>query len=104
MIIERFTITFMANGKMMSDSSISFLEKKKKKKKVQLHIDENTVEPLLTDTSIIRTPLYYGQFTWSPRDRNPYKAYLSKTDTSITRTLIPVPLVSVIKRFDCTQF
>ena len=22
----------------------------------------NTVEPLLTDTSIIRTPLYYGQF------------------------------------------
>ena len=34
-----------------------------------------------------RTPLYYGQFTWSLRDRNPYKAYLSKTDTSIIRTL-----------------
>ena len=62
-----------------------------------------TVEPLLTDTSIIRTPLYYGQFTWSPRDRNPYKAYLSKTDTSIIRTLIPVPLVSVIKSFDCNR-
>ena len=41
-----------------------------------------------------------GQFTWFLRDRNPYKAYLSKTDTSIIRTLIPVPLVSVIKRFD----
>ena len=60
----------------------------------------NTVEPLLTDTSLIRTPLYYGQFTWSLRDRIPYKACLSKTDTSIMRTLIPVPLVSVIKRFD----
>ena len=32
----------------------------------------------------IRTPLYYyGQFTWSPSDRNPYKAYFSKMDTSI---------------------
>ena len=50
--------------------------------------------------TIIRTPLYYGQFTWSLRDRNPYKAYFSKTDTSIIRTLIPVPLVSVINRFD----
>ena len=63
-----------------------------------------TVEPLITDTSIIRTPLFYGQFTWSLRDRNPYKAYLSKTDTSIIRTLIPVPLVSVIKRFDCISY
>ena len=59
------------------------------------------MEPLLTDTSLIRTPLYYGQFTWSLRDRNPYKAYLSKTDTSIMRTIIPVPLVSAIKRFNC---
>ena len=41
------------------------------------------MEPLLTDTSIIRTPLYYGQFTWSLRDRNPYQAYFSKMDTSI---------------------
>ena len=42
------------------------------------------------DTSTIRTPLYYGQFTWSLRDRNPYKVYFSKTDTSIIRTLFPV--------------
>ena len=28
----------------------------------------STVEPLLTDTSIIRTPLYYGQFIWSLSD------------------------------------
>ena len=48
------------------------------------------------DTSIIRTPPYYGQFTWSLRDQNPYKAYFSKMDTSIIRTLIPAPLVSVI--------
>ena len=59
------------------------------------------VEPLLTDTSVIRTPLCYVQLTQLVRDRNPYKAYFSKTDTSIIRTLIPVPLVSVIKRLDC---
>ncbi len=28
------------------------------------------VEPLLKDTSIVRTPPYYGQFTWSESDRN----------------------------------
>ena len=49
----------------------------------------------------LRIPLYYGQFTWSLRDWDTYKAYFSKTDTSIIRTLISVPLVSVIKRFDC---
>ena len=57
------------------------------------------MEPLLKDTSLIRIPLYYGQFTWSLIDRNLYKAYFSKTDTSIMRTLIPVPLVFVIKKF-----
>ena len=57
-----------------------------------------TEEPLLTDTTLIRTSLYYGQFTWSLREQNPYKAYFSKTDSSIIRTLILVPLVSVIKR------
>ena len=60
------------------------------------------MERLLKDTSIIRTPFYNGQFTCSLRDINPYNAYLSKTDTFIIRTLIPVPLVSVIKRFYCT--
>ena len=53
------------------------------------------------DTSIIWTPLCYGQFNCSLRVRNPYKAYFSKTDTSIIWTLINVLLVSVIKRFDC---
>ena len=53
----------------------------------------NTVEPLLTDTSAIPSPLYCSQFTCSLRERNPYKAYFSKTDTSIIWTLIPVPLV-----------
>ena len=33
---------------------------------------------------------------------SPY-GHLFNTDTSIMRTLIPVPLVSVIKRFDCTS-
>ena len=66
----------------------------------------STVEPLLTDTSLIRTPLYYRQFTtWSMRDRNSlYKPrYFSKINTSIMRTLIPAPLVSVIERFDCSD-
>ena len=45
---------------------------------------------------IILTPLYYGQFTWSLRDRTQKKAYFSKTDTtSIIQTLILVPLVSL---------
>ena len=52
----------------------------------------------------LRTLLYYRQFTLSLRDRNPYKAYLSKTETSIMRTLIPFLLVSVIKRFDYISF
>ena len=68
---------------------------------IHSRIQFNPVKPLLTDTSLIRTALYYGQFTWSLRDRNPYKAYLSKTDTSIMRTLIPLPLMSVIKGCKC---
>ena len=28
-------------------------------------IEKNTVEPLGTDTSLIRTPLYHGQFSMS---------------------------------------
>ena len=51
----------------------------------------------------LATPLYYGQFTCSLRDQNPYKAYFSKTDTSIMQTLIPVPLVSIIERFNCNE-
>ena len=50
----------------------------------------------------LRTPLFYGQFTWSLRDRNPSKAYFSKIGTSMIRTLIHVPAVSVFKRFDCS--
>ena len=54
------------------------------------------------DTSIVRPSLYYREFTWSLTGWNPYKAYFFKKDTSTLRTVIPVPLVSVIKRFDCT--
>ena len=64
-----------------------------------IKISQKTMQSNLS----LRTPLHYGQFTWSPRDWNPYKAYFSKTDTSIIRRLIPVPLMSVIKRFDCTR-
>ena len=62
----------------------------------------SAVEPLLTDTSIIRTPLYYGQFVWSQRCQKSYIPYLYNTDTSVKRTLGSVPLVSVLNRFDYT--
>ena len=55
-----------------------------------------TVWPLLTDTRIIRTPLYYGQFVWSQKCQESYH-----TDTSVKRTLGSAPFVSVLKRFDC---
>ena len=58
-------------------------------------------QPLLTDTSIIRTPLYYGQFVWSQKSQKSYIPYLYNTDTSVKRTLSSVPLVSVLRRFDC---
>ena len=34
-----------------------------------------TVEPLLMDTSLIWTPLYYGQFRWSRQNQCPYNLY-----------------------------
>ena len=40
---------------------------------------ENTVEPLGSDTSLIRTPLYYGQFPISRK--NSHIFYLKKTST-----------------------
>ena len=46
-----------------------------------------TVKPLLTDTSIIRTPLYYGQFVWSQKSQKSYIPYLYNTDTPVKRTL-----------------
>ena len=63
---------------------------------------QGTVKPLLTDTSIIRTPLYYGQFVLSQKCQKSYIPYLYNTATSVKRTLSSVPLVSVLKRFDCT--
>ena len=52
-----------------------------------------TVSALLTDTSIIRKPLYYGQFVWSQKCQKSYIPYLWFSSGS-------VPLVSVLKRFD----
>ena len=45
------------------------------------------VQPLLADTPIMRTPLYYVQSAWSERDHIPYKLYLYNADTSIMGTL-----------------
>lgn len=56
-------------------------------------------EPLLTDTSILRTPLHYGKFTWCQRNQDTYNFYLYNTDISVIRTLNYGPL-SVLKRFE----
>ena len=54
------------------------------------------------DTSIIRTPLYYRQFLWSKKCQKSYIPYLYDTDTSVKQTLGSVPLVSILKRSDCS--
>ena len=51
----------------------------------------------------LRTPLYYGQFVWSQKCQKSYIPYLYNTETSVKRTLSSVILVSVLKRFDCTN-
>ena len=75
------------------------------------------VLPYLTDIDIelwlfhliqsnlsVQTPLYYRQFVWSQKCQKSYIPYLYNTDTSVKQTLGSVPLVSVLKRFDCSQF
>ena len=64
----------------------------------------NLMTRVLTDTSIIRTPLYYGEFVWSQKCQKSYILYLYNTDTSVKRTLGSVHLMSVLKRFDCNDF
>ena len=49
----------------------------------------------------LRTPLYYGQFVWSQRCQKSYIPYHYNTDMSVKRTIDSVPLVSVLRRFDC---
>lgn len=60
-----------------------------------------TIEPLLMDKYKMRTPSHYVQITRSERNKNSYKLYLCNMDTFIIPTLSPVPLVSILKRFDC---
>ena len=52
----------------------------------------------LYNTSLLGTVI-----TWPERDQlhNYYSLYLCNTDTSVIRILSFVPLVSVLKRFDC---
>ena len=50
---------------------------------VSLCAVQNTVEPLGTDTSLIRTPLYHGQFSMSRQNSHIF----SLKKTSIIRTL-----------------
>ena len=49
------------------------------------------------------TPLYYRQFVSSQKCPKSYFPYLYNTDTSVKRTLGSVPLLSVLKRLDCSH-
>ena len=49
------------------------------------------------------TLLYYGQFGWSQKCQKSYIPYPYNTDKSVNRTIGSVPLVSVLKRFDCSR-
>lgn len=53
-----------------------------------------TVEPLLTNTSIIWT------FHLIPKYQNSYNSFINNADTSITRIIWSVPLVSVGLKLD----
>ena len=59
-----------------------------------------TVEPLGTDTSILRT------FPTSQQNspKLSFNKNLYNTDTSLRQTLPSVPSVSVLERFDCNGF
>ena len=46
----------------------------------------------------------YGQFVWSQKCQKSYIPYRYNTDTFVKRTLGSAPLVSVLKRFDCSYF
>ena len=52
----------------------------------------------------LQTPLYYRQFVWSQKCQKSYILYLYNTDTFVKRTLGSVPLVSILKRFNCSYF
>ena len=54
-------------------------------------------------TSLIWTPLYYGQFVWSQKCQKSCIPYLYNMDTSVMITG-SVPLVCVLKRFECILF
>ena len=54
--------------------------------------------PFYTDTS-----LYYGQVRLVPEMPKSYIPCLYNTDTSLKRIIGSVPLVSILKRFDCMK-
>ena len=60
-----------------------------------------TVEPLLNDTSEIRTPCFIRTLDWVPTLLCKYIFFPWNKDTSLIRTIILVPRVSVLERFHC---
>ena len=69
----------------------------------QFHTDK----PRFTDTRLIRTPHYYGQFALSLGKESPYiffKFDPLNTDAPFIRTLSMVPSPFALTGFDCTLF
>ena len=60
------------------------------------------VKTRFTDTGLIRTPHYYGQFSLSLGKESPY-VFSKFTDTPLIRILSMPPSMSVWTRFDCTR-
>jgi len=52
-------------------------------------------------TSLIRTPFYNGEFTLSERKQSSHNFCLVNTNTFVLQTIIPIPWVSLVKRFLC---
>ena len=63
------------------------------------HRGNNVIQSKLS----LRTPHYYGQLVWFQKCPKSYIPYLYNTETSVKRTFSSVILVSVLKRFDCTN-
>ena len=61
----------------------------------EININIYTVEPRFTDTRLIRTPRYYGQFRWSRRKPHTFSLKLTR--------LIRTPINTDNGHFPCPE-
>ena len=63
-----------------------------------LYLEDQRYEIHVQSTPALRTPRYYGQFSWSPGKES---SYIFSKFTPLKRTLSMSPSVSVLTGFDC---